>query len=81
MPRPTSGGAEVVLDRLARRLLDRGHEVRFLAYEILGEVPDGPPPYMIQHCRQPFIGLRLKMGDLLRLHARWPFDLLHCHSA
>jgi glycosyltransferase involved in cell wall biosynthesis len=74
----------VVLDRLARGLLERGHEVRVLAYELPGEEPEVPPPYALLRYRKPFskkLGLRLKVRDLLRLHARWPFDLLHCHSA
>ncbi len=81
---PTLGGAERVLDGLARSLDDRGHPVTVLAPHVRGERALPPAPYRLVRYRRPTskrFGIRQLVVRLLWEHWRRPADVLHCHGA
>lgn len=81
---PTLGGAERVLDGLARSLSDLGHRVTVLAPHVHGEELLPPPAYRLVRYRRPSskrFGVRQLIVRLLWEHWRRPADVLHCHGA
>jgi len=79
------GGQEVVVDRLAREFQVRGHTVVILAPRRRGWVrgEDATLPYpTVRHPR--FRSTRWFVASygwwLARLHRRYVFDVVHCHS-
>lgn len=82
---PKIGGQEMVVDALAREFTAAGHDVT-----VLTQFPRRPiqpadellPYRMVRHRR--FVSTWRWVGwyrrSLERLRARFPFDLLHCHS-
>ncbi len=80
---PHVGGAEVVLDNLARQLSRRGESVVVLAPSVVDH-DDASFGYPVVRYRKPFskrIGVRQTLPKLLKLHAQQRFDVIHCHSA
>ncbi len=83
---PKVGGQEYVVDCLAREFLAMGNQVTVLAPRPRGSrfrVEDHRLPYAV--ARHPaFYSTRRWVAwyrrYLLKLHARSPFDVLHCHS-
>jgi len=82
---PLVGGQEMVVDRLAREFLNLGHEVIVLAARHRGraQIRDHELPYkVVRHPR--FISTHRCVGwykwYLGRLHRRFSFEILHCHS-
>ncbi len=82
---PLVGGAETVLDNLARQLTRRGDSVTVLAPRVRGAPPDDDDhPYAVRRYRKPFskrVGVRLILPRLLAMHRRQRYDVIHCHSA
>ncbi len=81
---PVIGGAQTVLDQLARTLLELGHRPLVVAPAARGAWDDGVFPYpVVRHrrARSKQLGTRLLLPRLLLLHRRHHFDLVHCHSA
>jgi glycosyltransferase involved in cell wall biosynthesis len=81
---PTLGGAERVLDGLARSLGESGHEATVLAPHVRGDQALSPPPYRLVRYRRPSskrLGVRQLLVRLLWEHWRRPADVLHCHGA
>jgi len=81
---PVTGGAQTVLDALARNLLLLGHHPVVVAPTPRSTWNDDRFPYrMVRHrkLRSKRIGTRLLLPRLMRLHHRHRFDLVHCHSA
>ncbi len=81
---PVIGGAQTVLDQLARMLLAAGHRPLVVAPAARGAWDDGVFPYpVVRHrrARSRRFGTRLLLPRLLQLHRRHRFDLVHCHSA
>jgi teichuronic acid biosynthesis glycosyltransferase TuaC len=82
---PAIGGQELVVDALAREYTNRGHEV-----VVLAPTPrrafvanDRRLPYrVVRHPR--FLSTRRLIEwyqyPLLKLHQKFPFEVLHCHS-
>jgi glycosyltransferase involved in cell wall biosynthesis len=75
----------MVVDRLARGFVSRGHEVVVLAPKPRGGDPaddDGLPYPVVRHSR--FCSTRWFVTSrgrwLARLHKLRPFDVVHCHS-
>jgi glycosyltransferase involved in cell wall biosynthesis len=82
---PKLGGQELVVDALARNLLELGHQPVVLAQRPRGHwrVDDSHLPYpVVRHPRfwstHRFVAWYRHW--LLRLHRRQGFDVLHCHS-
>jgi teichuronic acid biosynthesis glycosyltransferase TuaC len=82
---PTIGGQELVVDALAREYTNQGHDVVVLApTPRRGLVAnDRRLPYrVIRHRR--FLSTRRLIEwyqyPLLKLHQKFPFEVLHCHS-
>lgn len=82
---PTIGGQELVVDALAREYTNQGHDVVVLApTPRRGLVAnDRRLPYrVIRHPR--FLSTRRLIEwyqyPLLKLHQKFPFEVLHCHS-
>jgi glycosyltransferase involved in cell wall biosynthesis len=82
---PTIGGQELVVDALAREYTNQGHDVVVLApTPRRGSVAnDRRLPYrVIRHRR--FLSTRRLIEwyqySLLKLHRKFPFEVLHCHS-
>jgi len=81
---PVVGGAQTVLDALARQLLALGHRPVVVAPAPRGTWSDDCFPYRVERhrrLRSKRIGTRMLLPRLLRLHRRHRFDLIHCHSA
>jgi glycosyltransferase involved in cell wall biosynthesis len=81
---PSLGGAQTVLDCLARRLVERGHRPVVVAPPAKTPSDDGGLGYPIHRHRRQLskrLGTRLVLPRLLRLHRRHRFDLVHCHAA
>ena len=80
---PWVGGAETVLDNLARELTGMGHAIVVLAPRA-PDAHDEQYPYKVVRYRKPFskrIGLRLMVPKLAMLHHKHRFDIIHCHSS
>lgn len=80
---PRLGGAQTVLDTLARRLLAEGHRPVVVVPPRREPGTDDFAYPLIRHRRwisKRFL-TRLLLPRLLALHARHRFDLLHCHAA
>lgn len=80
---PWVGGAEMVLDNLARELTGLGHSIVVLAPRA-HDANDEQYPYEVVRYRKPFskrIGLRLMVPKLVMLHRKHRFDIIHCHSS
>ena len=82
---PMLGGQELVVDALARQFLQKGHEPLVLAPPPRSPLTadDARLPYpVVRHPR--FVSTRRLVEwyqwSLSRLHRRFPFDVLHCHS-
>lgn len=82
---PLMGGQELVVDALARRFAERGDQVVVLAPRPGRHLrlADQDLPYdVVRHPR--FISTRRYLGwytrYLARIHRKYPFDILHCHS-
>lgn len=81
---PTLGGAQTVLDCLARRLQAAGHRAVVVAPQPREPWEDSRLGYPVVRHRRPFskrFGTRLLLPRLLALHRRERFDLVHCHAA
>lgn len=81
---PTMGGAEVVLDRLAGSLTERGHRVVVLAPRVRGRDNRLARPYRVIRYQRPTskrFGVRQILLHLFYIKAVHGFDLLHCHGA
>lgn len=81
---PSLGGAQTVLDCLARRLVERGHRPVVVAPPAKTPCDDSRLGYPIHRHRRQFskrMGTRLVLPRLLLLHRRHHFDLIHCHAA
>jgi glycosyltransferase involved in cell wall biosynthesis len=81
---PVVGGAQTVLDALARQLLSLGHRPVIVAPAPRWTWSDDVFPYRVERhrrLRSKRIGTRILLPRLLRLHRRHRFDLVHCHSA
>lgn len=81
---PALGGAQTVLDCLARRLLAAGHRAVVVAPQPREPWDDARLGYPIVRHRRPFskrLGTRLLLPRLLALQRCERFDLVHCHAA
>jgi len=81
---PDVGGAELVLDNLATRFVERGHQVVVLAPRVRGRDNNLQRAYRLVRYRRPFSKRYLvhqTLPRLLALYGRHRFDLIHCHSA
>lgn len=81
---PTVGGAQAVLDELARRLAAAGHRPVVVAARPRQPWDDGPLGYPVVRIRRPWskrFAVRLALPRLLLLHRRHRFDVVHCHAA
>jgi len=81
---PQLGGAQTVLDCLARRLTAAGHRAVVVAPRSREAWDDARLGYPVVRHRRPFskrFGTRLLLPRLLALHRRERFDLVHCHAA
>jgi glycosyltransferase involved in cell wall biosynthesis len=81
---PALGGAQTVLDCLARRLVAAGHRAVVVAPRPREPWDDARLGYPVVRHRRPFskrVGTRLLLPRLLALHRRERFDLVHCHAA
>jgi len=81
---PDVGGAELVLDNLATRFVERGHQVVVLAPRVRGRDNNLQREYRLVRYRRPFSKRYLvqqTLPRLLSLHCRHRFDLIHCHAA
>lgn len=80
---PLGGGQERVVDALARRFKEMGHDVTVLAPGRGHRSFDASLPYrVVRHPR--FISTRHFIGwyarYLRKLHREHPFDIIHCHE-
>jgi teichuronic acid biosynthesis glycosyltransferase TuaC len=82
---PAIGGQELVVDALASEYMNQGHDVVVLAPTPRGGgvANDRRLPYrVIRHRR--FLSTRRLIewyqSPLLKLHQKFPFEVLHCHS-
>ncbi|MEM9881696.1 MAG: glycosyltransferase family 4 protein [Planctomycetota bacterium] len=77
---PRMGGAERMADTLARGLIDRGHAVHVLAERPTArEGPTPELPYPVTRYRRPpapHLWPEVLARPLVRLHRRWPFDVV-----
>lgn len=81
---PTIGGAEIILDRLAGSLTERGHQVIILAPKIRREENRLVRAYRLIRYQRPSskrFGVRQVLLYLFYIKAKYGFDLLHCHGA
>jgi glycosyltransferase involved in cell wall biosynthesis len=81
---PALGGAQTVLDCLARKLQAAGHRAVVVAPQPREPWDDSRLGYPVVRHRRPFskrFGTRLLLPRLLALHRRERFDLVHCHAA
>ena len=81
---PNVGGAEIMLHQLATRLSRLGHRVVVVAPRIRGCRSLDDYDYCVSRFRKPFskrFAVRLTLPHLIRLHAKYRFDVLHCHAA
>lgn len=80
---PSLGGAQTVLDSLARRLVALGHRpvVVVPPRREPGHDEFGYPLVRHQRMISKRFGTRLLVPRLLALHRRRRFDLVHCHAA
>jgi teichuronic acid biosynthesis glycosyltransferase TuaC len=82
---PKIGGQEFVVDALAREMTSQGHEVVVLAQYPREPLPlnDAALPYrVIRHRRflSTWSFVSWYRYWLFRLHQKFPFEVLHCHS-
>jgi glycosyltransferase involved in cell wall biosynthesis len=78
---PNVGGAEVVLDNLARQLARRGESIMVYAP---GRADHHDYGYPVVRYRKPFskrFAVRQALPKLMALHALNRFDVIHCHAA
>lgn len=81
---PMVGGQEYVVDALAREFDQAGHEVVVLAPQPRSSAGrrDDYPYQVVRHPR--FVStwrfVEWYRWALIRLHRRFPFDIVHCHS-
>ena len=81
---PSVGGAQTVLDELARRLAVAGHRPLVVAPRPRGHADDRHRGYPVARHRRPWskrVAVRLLLPRLLLLHRRHRFDVIHCHAA
>lgn len=81
---PQLGGAQAVLDCLARRLTAAGHRAVVVAPRSREPWDDAALGYPVIRHRRLFskrFGTRLLLPRLLALQQRERFDLVHCHAA
>lgn len=80
---PRLGGAQTVLDTLARRLMARGHQPVVVVPPRREPGKDDFSYPLVRHRRwlSKRFFTRLLLPRLLALHARHRFDLVHCHAA
>ncbi|MFM7185963.1 MAG: glycosyltransferase family 4 protein [Planctomycetota bacterium] len=80
---PSLGGAQTVLDCLARRLTALGHRPVVLAPPRREPGTDDYGYPLVRHRRMisKRFGTRLLIPRLLAMHRRRRFDLVHCHAA
>lgn len=81
---PIVGGAERFLDRLARELSGRGHEIVILAARVRGRNNQVDAPYRLLRYRKPFSKRYLPrhtIAYLLKACALRPPDCVHAHGA
>lgn len=82
---PTMGGQELVVDALAREFTNQGHDVVVLAPTPRRSLVanDRQLPYRVVRHRRFFSTYRFidwYQYALLKLHRKFPFEVLHCHS-
>lgn len=81
---PTVGGAQAVLDELARRLAAAGHRPVVVTARPRQPWDDGPLGYPVVRTRRAWskrFAVRLALPRLMLLHRRHRFDVVHCHAA
>lgn len=81
---PTIGGAQTVLDQLARNLVARGHRPLVVAPASREPWDDRCLGYPVVRYRRPIskrFAVRAILPRLVALHVRHRFDLVHCHTA
>ena len=81
---PIVGGAERFLDRLAREMCTRGHDVRVLAARVRGQDNHVDAPYRLIRYRKPFsrkLFARHTIAYLWRATLGWRPDCVHVQSA
>lgn len=81
---PTIGGAQTVLDQLARNLVARGHRPVVVAPAAREPWDDRRLGYPVVRYRRPLskrFAVRAILPRLAALHVRHRFDLVHCHTA
>ncbi|MCP5023110.1 MAG: glycosyltransferase family 4 protein [bacterium] len=81
---PIVGGAERFLDRLARELTKRGHDVCVLAARVRGVDNHFDAPYQVMRYRKPLSKRRFPKQIVLSLlwaHHRFRPDIIHAHGA
>jgi glycosyltransferase involved in cell wall biosynthesis len=83
---PKIGGHETVVDELARHLNQSGHEAIVLAQHTSVKGTRGvvDVPYEVIRFRKPcsqIHDLGTLRRALIRLHEKWPFEILHSHSS
>jgi glycosyltransferase involved in cell wall biosynthesis len=82
---PKVGGQEYVVDALARQMTAQGHEVVVVAQYPRAPLPlndDALPYRVIRHRRfhSTWNMISWYRFRLFRLHRKFPFEVLHCHS-
>ncbi len=82
---PKIGGQEMLLDQLARQYPKIGHESVILTQRgrRARSLNDEQYPYRVIRYRKPFSqvwGIPTLRRALLRLHRRWPYDVIHAQS-
>lgn len=81
---PSIGGAQTVLDQLARQLTAQGHRPVVIAPRSRQTMDDGSLGYPVVRHRRPWskrFAVRAILPRLAALHLRHHFDVMHCHSA
>ena len=81
---PIVGGAERFLDRLAREMSTRGHDVRVLAARVRGQDNHVDAPYRLIRYKKPFskkLFARHTVAYLWRATLGWRPDCVHAQSA
>ena len=83
---PLIGGHEIAVDQLALSYRAAGHDIAVLAIHARRRgTPGGATfPYRVERVRKPLSQVwdfGVLTRALLRLHRRWPYEVIHCFSS